>query len=176
MLKPQKKSQSNRYYRRCESISRLRNLSPNKEKIMNRIIGSPDLVKAIYYPNRDFLDQADVEVPEELINDNIHLKKSIPLDKETKTFITIDITDFKPSNNPRFKRATVYIYVLIHNSLLSTDYGVLRMDYILSKVDDLFNDKRGVGDFRLKFKSIRDVSVNSSYEGKFISFDLLEFN
>lgn len=176
MLKQQKKSQLNLYYRRCESISRLRNLSPNKEEIINRIIGSPDLVKAIYYPNSDFLDQVDIKVPEELVGDNIYLKKRIPLDEETKTFITIDITDFKPSSNPRFKRATVYIYVLIHNSLLSTDYGVLRMDYILSKIDDLFNDKRGVGDFRLKFKSIRDVSVNTSYEGKFISFDYLEFN
>lgn len=157
-------------------MSRLKNLSLNKEKIMMRIIGSPELVKAIHYPNSDFLDQADIDVPEELINTNIFPKKRVPLDKDTNTFLTIDITDYKPTRNPRFKRATVYIYVLVHESLTSTDYGVMRMDYILSKLDELLNDKRGIGDFELDFKSIRDVYVNASYEGKYIAYDLLEFN
>lgn len=157
-------------------MSRLKNLSLNKEKIMMRIIGSPELVKAIHYPNSDFLDQADIEIPEELINSNIFPKKRVPLDKDTNTFLTIDITDYKPTTNPQFKRSTVYIYVLVHESLTSTDYGVMRMDYILSKIDELFNDESGIGDFKLNFKSVRDVYVNSSYEGKYIAYDMLEFD
>lgn len=143
---------------------------------MLRITESQDLSKAIYYEDSNFLDKPDLS-PEDLINHNVFPHKKVPLENETNTYVTIDITDYKPvARNPRFKRATVYIYVLVHESLSTTDYGELRMDFILSRLDQIFNGARGIGDFKLDFKSVRDVYVNERYSGKYVAYDLREFN
>lgn len=142
---------------------------------MLKIVESQELSKAIYYEDSNFLDKPDL-IPEQLINHNVFPYRKVPLDGETNTYIAVDITDYKPSSNPRFKRATVYIYVLVHESLFHTDYGDLRYDFILSELDKLFNNSKGIGDFKLTFKTIRPVTVNERYTGNYIAYDLLEFN
>ncbi|OZB98023.1 hypothetical protein [Paenibacillus sp. XY044] len=155
-------------------MSRLKDLSKDKETIMLRLIGSPDLCKALYYPDSDFLDKPDIEDGSDLFYENIYPTSKVPeLSVEAKSYITMAFRGYGPINN-RFTKGYIYLYVIIHNSLMRTDYGFLRSDYLLDEINKLMDGQRGIGIGKTNFYKMDEMYVNDSYAGFYTSFKLVE--
>ncbi|MWV44969.1 hypothetical protein GRF59_15205 [Paenibacillus sp. HJL G12] len=155
-------------------MSRLENLSKDKETIMLRLIDSPDLCKALYYRNSDFLDQSDIEDTSELLYKNIYPFSTVPeLSKDRMSYVTMALRNYGYINNV-FRRGYVYFYVIIHKDLLRTEYGFLRNDFILNEIDRLMNEKRGIGIGKTRFYKMDEMYVNDSYTGYYTSYKLVD--
>lgn len=148
-------------------------LTDYKQNIIMRIISSENLVKAIGNNYRDFLDQP-LPDPYGLIYSNIYPYRHVPtINTEPKTFLTMSFTNFDYRNN-EFKSGVLSFYIITHQSLMSTDYG-LRSDYILGEIDKLFNRQSGVGAFKLNLLSGGDLQVNDQYFGAMVSYKFHDF-
>lgn len=158
-------------------MSNFSELSDYKSNIILNIISSPNLVKAIYNTDSDFINQSlpvDFDVTS-LIYSQIYPYSYVPsTTTQATTFITMRFGDFKYINNV-FKSGILTFYIMVHHSLMSTDYR-LRTDYILNQIDLLFNKKSDVGFFNLELYSGGDFVVNENYYGMSISYKFTDFN
>lgn len=156
-------------------MSRLQELGKDRLEVLKRLISSQELCKALKYDNPDFLGYPDIEDPSELINTKIFPYNRVPgLDELTSSFVTFSFRDYRPVKN-KFKSGLIHFQVLVHNKLISTDYEMLRYDYILSCIDDLFNET-DIGIGKLQFSKLDEFYVNTEYVGMYIQYKLWEFN
>ena len=158
-------------------MSNFSELSTYKSNIIMNIISSTNLVKAIYNTDADFISQS---LPvnfdaSSLVYSSLFPYQYVPsVTTEAKTFVTMGFNNFKYINNI-FKSGILTFYILVHHSLMSTDYH-LRTDYILNQIDLLFNKKSDVGFFNLELYSGGDFIVNENYYGMSVSYKFTDFN
>lgn len=111
-----------------------------KQDAIADIIHNPDLVRVL---------NPDVANAEDLVYKNIFPFFRVPtIDSETLTYITVCVSypeAFHPENFTRDVNLTICI--ICHQDEMLTDFGATKLDYIGSKLDDIFlNSKRyGVG-------------------------------
>lgn len=158
-------------------MARLNELSEYKFTIISRLLENEELCKAIYYNDTDFLDKACINDPtEKLVYNHIFPYRFIPdVNESKKTFVTMSFQKFHLVNNS-FKKGLIYLYVVTHRDLFKTDYGVTRIDYILNKIDELFNQKRGIGMGKLEFYEMNEFLANEKYQGNYICYKPIDFN
>lgn len=158
-------------------ISRLQDLSKDKVTIMSRIISDPNICKAIYYNEPNFLDQPDIVDPaSSVIYKNVFPYRYIPdPTNEEHTYVTLSFRRYKPIGTA-YKSGLIYIYVFTHKDLVKTDYGLLRYDYIISELDQLMNVQYGIGIGKAEFHEMDEFIVNEQYLGQFIAYKIHEFN
>ncbi|MNC08147.1 hypothetical protein D3C75_557220 [compost metagenome] len=157
-------------------MSFLQEITEYKKTTIERFLNDQDLCKALYYSNENFLDQPDIEDTSILIYENIFPHRFIPnITNEARTFITLSCTDYKPSGNS-FKNGVLGVYMFTHLDLYETDYGYTRMDYVLSKVEELMNNKIGIGIGKLNFNSMNEYIVNEKFQGYALTYRSLDFN
>ncbi|QWU13400.1 hypothetical protein SAMN04487895_10366 [Paenibacillus sophorae] len=157
-------------------MSFLKEITDYKNTVINRILSDSDLCKAISYNSNDFLSQPHIEDTSMLIYNNIYPYRFIPDIKiEAKSFITLSCTDYRPSGNS-FKNGLLGIYMFTHRDLFKTDYGYTRVDYVLSKVEELMNSKNGIGIGRLSFNSLNEFAVNEKFQGYALTYRPVDFN
>lgn len=158
-------------------LARLENLSSDKAIIMNRLADSPDLCKALFYKEPNFLDQPDIEDPSELFYTSIYPYSRVPeLPTEGKSFVTMAFREYRKTKNNFFKSGYIYIHAFTHLSLIRTDYGVLRYDLMINEIDKLMNDKRGLGIGKTEFYKMDEYYVNEQYLGNYIAYKVYEQN
>jgi hypothetical protein len=75
-----------------------------------------------------------------------------------------------------YKSGNIFIYVFTHKSLMKTDYGMSRTDFLINKIDEVFNQTRELGIGKLKFESISDFIINDTYLGTWIEYKNYDFN
>lgn len=142
---------------------------------MTRLISSEKIVRALSINSSDFLNQPLTINPVSLIYNNIFPYQKVPSAQDTATtFITMKF-GYKPSD-VYYKLSIVYFYVITHISLVRTDYGNLRYDFIISEIDKLFNQQRGIGIGKLPFYDMNDFQVDSDWLGAYIGYKSKEFN
>jgi hypothetical protein len=162
-------------------MSRLRELSEYKNTIIQRLVGNMNILKAVYYQNENFLEQPDVST-DKVLYSNIFPYNFIPSTDEElrtmKTYITLSISDYKKAGGPQFKAGNIFINVFTHKNLFRTNYGVLRVDYIISEVDEIMNSKRGLGLGQLEFVGMKDSYFTSDYNylGSTLHYRPVDFN
>lgn len=144
--------------------------------MINRLLSDQELCKAVFYTNSDFLDQEDIKDTGELIYRNIYPHRFIPeISTDMKTYLTISCTDYRASGNS-FKHGVLGIYMFTHRDNFKTEYGYTRMDFILSKVEELLNSSRGIGIGELKFNSLNEYVVNDKFQGYVLTYRPVDFN
>ena len=74
-----------------------------------------------------------------------------------------------------FKNGSIYFYIITHNSLLKTDYGMLRYDFLVNKIDEVFNSTRDIGIGKLPFYDMGDIQINENYCGAYLVYKTTEF-
>jgi len=157
-------------------LSRLQELSGYKYTIINRLLDSEELCKALFYNDTDFLSKKCLTDPSELVYRNIYPYRFIPDVKDTKsTYITISFRKFQLVNNS-FKKGLIYLNIFTHRDLFQTDYGCTRIDYLLNKTDELFNQQRGIGIGKLEYEDMDELVVNEKYQGAYICYRPVDFN
>ncbi|OPH47743.1 hypothetical protein BC351_10550 [Paenibacillus ferrarius] len=143
---------------------------------MTRLIESEELVKAVGYNESNFLEQPIITDPSSLIYENIYPYRFVPdLNTHQKTFITLSFRGYKPVDG-YYKSGLVYFNVITHKDLIKTDYGALRYDFIIQKIDELMNNTRGLGIGNTQFHSMDELYIDEKYMGMFIAYKLLDFS
>ena len=159
-------------------MARLKDLSNYRLKLLYSLLSSENIVKAVAYPQKNFLDLPIPDHPEQLIMTHIFPNKKMPnTETEQKTYIVMRVGGFKRSGT-EFKDGYITIFVLCHESLLWTNYEALRTDYIVSEIDELLNKSRDYGIGKLQFDGMDefDVDTKGNYAGMWIRYKVLEFN
>ena len=157
-------------------MSRFSELGANKFTILMKLISKPEIVKCLVSNEPNFLD---VQLPDDfnapsLIYKNIYPWRFIPtVQTEANTFITMKF-NYKP-NGRTFKYGSIHFYIILHNSLIKTDYGSLRYDMLLNYIDEVFNSSEDLGFNELEFYDMDEFLVNENYSGIYITYKMQEF-
>ena len=157
-------------------MSRFAELGQNKLTILMKLIGNEDIVKCLVNNQSNFLD---ISLPigfdvASLIYDSIYPYRFVPqIQTEPKTFITMRF-GYKP-NGMTYKNGSIYFYIITHNSLIRTDYGMLRYDFLANKIDEIMNSSRDIGLGKLPFHDMDDFIVNENYIGIYLAYKSTEF-
>lgn len=127
-----------------------------KNRAMNEIINSPDLVKAIDPEN---------ENPESIIYKNIYPYFRVPeTATDTRTYVTICMDFPEVNNTENFMRDICFkICIIVHQSEMQTNFGATRMDYIAAKLDDIFLHSRNYGYGKLRLLSSIESSLDERH-------------
>lgn len=151
-------------------------LSKYKEIAIGKLLSDMDLCKAVYYNEQNFLEQENIDDTGVLVYENIFPYRFIPdTQTEMKTFITLTFGRVEGMNNS-FKIGKFHFNVFTHRDLFKTDYGSTRVDYIVSKIDKMFNYKNTLGIGKLKFGHLDEIAVNDKFIGVSICYVPVEFN
>jgi hypothetical protein len=152
------------------------NLSEQKVTTMMRLIDNKELVKAVHYDAADFLEQPDISDPSILIYNHIYPYRYIPDVLDTaKTFITMSFRGYKPVNS-YYKSGLIYLSVITHKDLIKTAYGSLRYDFIVQKIDEVMNNKEGLGMGNTQFHDMDEIFINKSFMGMYVAYKLYDFS
>jgi len=164
-------------------MARLEELFAWRESVLSRILSDSLLCKAISNPDSETALTGEVEFPEDLLYKNIFpYKKNFDNIVETKeSFLTMDFS-FSAVEGAYFKNAAMIFYVIIHEDLsviqLQNGKRVLRSDFIATRLDTLFNQRKdtGVGIGKLSFRALKSVDgLPSSFIGTAIIYSTVEF-
>lgn len=156
-------------------MSRFASLSKDRLEVFDRLLSSPDILKAVAYNDTNFLDR---ELPnvEEVVYNHIYPHRFIPkTSEEKKSYITISFGNFG-AVGAFFKSGYVTFTVITHQDLFRTDYGCMRVDFIIQKIDELINQSRGLGIGKTEFSKMDEVSLNPDYHGMFVTYKVVDFN
>ena len=155
-------------------MSGLKNLASDKLIVLDKIFSNQEILKALTYNEMNFLDKPDVS-PEDVLFDRIFPHRFIPKTSDKKkTYIAISFERYIPIKNV-FTSGLIKFNVFTHQDLFRTDYGCLRTDYIIMKLDELFNSERGLGIGKVEFYEMDALSVNTDYHGSYITFKVRDF-
>lgn len=145
-----------------------------KETILYKIIESENIVQALSNNKTNFLDEKIAIDPTSLIYNNIFpYRLSSKTFTEPKSLITMRFANFKPIGN-KFRDGNIYFYIICHNSLIRTDYG-LRYDFIFKEIDDLFTSSRDIGIGKLELFDVSDLDIDENYMGSVCVFHVTDF-
>jgi len=159
-------------------MGRFSELGTNKTIILMKLIEDENILKCLVNNQTNFLDISlpiDFD-PTSLIYSQIYPYKFIPtIETEAKTFITMSFNYRPDRQGMMFKNGSIYFYLITHNSLIRTDYGILRYDYLVNQIDELFNCSRDMGIGKLPFYDMGDFSINENYSGVYLAYKTTEF-
>lgn len=150
----------------------------NKWNFINSFLENENLVKCLANNETNFLDY-EVEDKESLIYDRIHPTKYVPgVNESAKSFICMSFQYSSSKASAVYYRVTsVTFYIFCHRSLMRTDYGVTRADYMLSCVDEIIhNSKSEEWMGRMLFEAGNDeiLDANGEYVGLWARYKAVE--
>lgn len=141
----------------------LRKLRHYKNDIMEAIISDEELVQAIHNNNPVFTSEK-VKDPASLLYKQIFPYKwtapEVPTRKEV--YITMSF-DASRMQGGIFNDITFTLYVMVHKDIMRIDTGsdyMLRSDFIVEKLEDIFHESLGFGTGRLQLIDTFEIFVN----------------
>lgn len=160
-------------------MAHLEELISFKEEALRLIVTNPRIMQAVVNNEEDCFSST-VPNPGSYLYENIFPYKYMlnETEEEKKTYITMDFANFGLVN-VHFKDMTMAIYVITHKDLMrirDDGHSKLRVDFILSELDKIFNRARGFGIGTLQFLGLQSIQVNNNYLGSGIMFETVEFN
>ena len=156
-------------------MSRFKELSEYKNNILIKLISNENLIKALTNNTPDFLDQPLISDTASTIYSEIWPYRYVPdISDSAKTYLTMAFTGYRKLGN-QYKSGNIFFYVFCHKSLVRTNYGFLRYDYIAGLVDEMFSEERGFGLGKLEFSSMDDIMINDDYMGISLGYKIVEF-
>lgn len=156
-------------------MTRFESLARDKATVIDRILDCPEIMKALKYNEKNFLEQPNFD-NESLLFENLFPHRFVPGTSENKkTYLTISFGKYRPIKNS-FKSGLITFSVFTHQDLFRTDYGSLRTDFVIAKLDEIFNGAEGLGVGKAEFYDMDALSLNTDYHGSYISYKVCDFN
>lgn len=135
-----------------------------KEQITQLILEDEELLKAIVNNNEDFINMP-LQTDDIMYNYIFPYRKSDEIFTETKCILTMRFGKFNANSSNHFWSGSVEFYVICHKDLIRTDYGN-RYDFIISKLKNIFDNRRDIGIGKTKVTDFGDLDVgNKDYLG-----------
>lgn len=161
-------------------MGRFDDLHDIKSNIMSKLYSCEDIVKCLLYNKDTDVDFLKKNIPvgydaSSLIYTQIFPYYFVPkIETDANIYITMKFR-YKPCKT-KYKIGSICFYVTSHQSLMQSDEG-LRTDFIIRKIDEIFNCSRGIGLGQLEFDDMSDFMVDSSGQwiGSYIAYKSTEF-
>lgn len=147
-----------------------------KNSVVDKLLESQEIRKALKYGSSDFLGQPDVADPSELLYTHVFPHAFTPefLGTPANTYLSVSFRKFgAPSNVSR--EGFIHIAVFAHHTLFKTDYGTTRTDFLVHKIDERLNKAEGFGLGRLEWSEMEEFTVNSLFSGSSLAYRLADF-
>ncbi len=158
-------------------MSRLEELFDIKERAMSDLITDDCLVNAVTLKD---VDEPIVERVELLYRNIFPYKKGIlETLKDKMCFITMDTASFKPVSGGHYKGFSLMFFVIVHEELIKMKLGnrtVTRTDYLIHRIDKIFNQTQGFGIGELQFGGTRSIELPNNWTGMAIFYETVNFN
>ncbi|MFS0855150.1 hypothetical protein [Paenibacillus taichungensis] len=156
-------------------MSRFESLARDKVTVIEDIVSSQEILKALVHNDENFLDKETIDA-ESVMYSHIFPYRFVPKTSERKkTYITISFGRYRNVEGS-FKSGIIKFNVFTHQELFQTEYGVLRTDYIIMKLDELFNKSHKLGIGKAEFYDMDELSVNTDYHGSYVAYKTYDFN
>lgn len=161
-------------------MNNLNEVSDMKLQIMQQLLMDRDIMTIVE-------DTPDIHLP----NMNMRYTQIVPWKKKMETqqdAQTIIAFDVNPGEaiNPAVRRYTLYIWVMVHDSLMVFDKTVgnrlmlpdrgTRLDVLAAKVDHLINGNEDLGFGEVVAKGAPLVDVSDYYHGRVLTYDIKGWN
>ena len=162
-------------------MGNLTELTAFKEELLRLIVSDEMLIRAVAHPTANCLS-IPVDKPGSLLYQNIFPFRWTLDETQTdkSTFVTMDFSNFGLVHG-YYKDFSMALYVLTHKDLarirdVNNTKNILRVDFILERIDTLLNNARGFGIGKLTFGGLGSVHVNDKILGSYIMYHTVSFN
>lgn len=125
-------------------MNRFEKTALTKEQFILEILNDTELVKCLYHPSADFLERPSVSAGD-LLYKNIYPTKYVPeVHEDAKSYICMGFNYAPAEADSRYYTVSfASFYMFCHKSLVRTNYGITRPDFMLSRLDSFVLGARG---------------------------------
>ena len=142
-----------------------------KNQIMEDLLTNPGIVSLI--TDDPHLRQH----PERLVYTQIYPWERVPDTTEDATVYICCEVDVRKIPNKTYMLPTIYVWVIVHDSLLRLpNGGGVRYDKLSSEIVKTLNGSRKYGLGELDLSGVKKISPIDHYQGRTLTFDTFEFN
>lgn len=143
-------------------------LEKDLEKIAQKMLSNPRLLKLLYYTDETCLSKPVLDVAQKLslINKQIRIVPKLDITKECPIFVVISFDNFTPNaTNPQFRDCTVNFDILCHPDHWNLGNFQLRPYKIAGEIDGMFNNSKMTGIGTLQFLGANNLVLNDQLMG-----------
>ena len=143
-------------------------LEKDLEKIAQKMLSNPRLLKLLYYTDETCLSKPVLDVTQKLslINKQIRIVPKLDITKECPIFVVISFDNFTPNaTNPQFRDCTVNFDILCHPDHWNLGNFQLRPYKIAGEIDGMFNNSKMTGIGTLQFLRANNLVLNDQLMG-----------
>lgn len=161
-------------------VRNLGELGINLQKIVSRLMANQNLLKLLYYTDKDPLngqDLTDQQIKEEIFDKLIRITPTVKETESAQSIVAMRITDgFLNTNNSEYRNIVVDFEVYVpHVSWFIKDTN-FRVFAILGEIQKSLSDKtiNGLGKFKCGDFDLNFVSTEMScyiLHGRFVEYD-----
>ena len=148
--------------------------------IAQKILDDDDICKLLYYTDENPLSHEDMtdEQKQELLHKNILLVPKVPENDDVKGSYILVLYDGFNMNlaNPQFKDADLLFIVVCPPENWLINEPSLRPFLIMSRIDELFGNKKIANIGTLQFVKADRFVLNSQLTGYGLTYSTYEFN
>lgn len=146
----------------------------SKQKFIMDILADNELVKCLKYPVGNFLSCPDVE-PASLLYENIFPTKFVPnVHEDVRSYICMGFQYSKSkSSNFYYCVSEVTFYMFCHKTIVRTEYGMTRPDFMLAHVDSFMHRRRSnewLGEIEFVGGGDEILDQNGNYVGVYARY------
>lgn len=145
-----------------------------KDKIVSAMIDDDELSQAIMNKNDDFLKT----IPPFPLRNEIMKNKNIfkyfnlgEIQEEAESYIFMQFR-FKYNDTGTIAGVDICFYIFVHEDLQKTDEGILRLDFITSRLKSIFNNNTNIG-ARIIIDIEKDQPSYKKYIASLVSFNTI---
>ena len=143
-------------------------LEKDLEKIAQKMLSNPRLLKLLYYTDETCLSKPVLDVTQKLslIIKQIRIVPKLDITKECPIFVVISFDNFTPNaTNPQFRDCTVNFDILCHPDHWNLGNFQLRPYKIAGEIDGMFNNSKMTGIGTLQFLGANNLVLNDQLMG-----------
>ena len=143
-------------------------LEKDCERVTNKMLTNPRLLKLLYYRDKDALHKPSLTNAQKLglIGKEIKIIPSITIEKDCPIYVVITFDNFTPNRtNPEFRDCSISFDILCHPDHWNLGNFQLRPYKIAGELDAMFNNSKMTGIGTLQFLGANNLVLNEQLMG-----------
>ena len=143
-------------------------LEKDFERVANKMLTNPRLLKLLYYREQDALSRPNLTPAQKmgLINKEIKIVPKIDIEQDCPIFVVITFDNFEPNKeNTQFRDCTISFDILCHPDHWNLGNFQLRPYKIAGELDAMFNNSKMTGIGTLQFMGANNLVLNDQLMG-----------
>lgn len=141
--------------------------------IIDKILKNQDLLKMLYYTEKDCLLAPDLNAQQKLsmIDNQIKIVPDLTITAQCPNYVIITFDNFTPNeSNPEFRDCTISFDILCHPDHWNMGNFKLRPHKIAGEIDEMFNKKRLTGIGLIQLISGNNLLLNDQLMGLSLTY------